>query len=119
MRPHIDVRAAGATAVRGTLSFAFFAGVPSSTAGADTTARVADVVPGPTRLNVVAGRRAMVAGLVSPAVAHRRIALEKRTARGWRTITRATTRAGGRFAASGACSSRSERRRAAGVRSGG
>jgi hypothetical protein len=56
---------------------------PVCTAGADTTARVADVVPGPTRLNVVAGRRAMVAGHVSPAVAHRRIALEKRTSVSW------------------------------------
>src|SRR5512132_444044 len=104
--PHMDVRAAGAIAALGALSFAGSLAVlpdaAQSTAATGNvtaeTARVTEIVPGHSRLNVVAGRRALVAGRVSPALAGRRVALRERRGRGWRTIARATTGAHGRFA---------------------
>jgi len=62
-----------------------------------TTAAVADITPGPTRLNVLAGRRARVSGRITPGVAGKHVSLQKRTGRHWTTVARATTRAGGVF----------------------
>ena len=50
------------------------------------------------RLNVRAGRVARVSGVLTPARAGRTVTLERRGARGWRTIDKARTTASGRFA---------------------
>jgi rare lipoprotein A (peptidoglycan hydrolase) len=68
---------------------------PGTTAEA---ARVADVAPGPSHLNVVAGHRATVTGAARPGIAGRRASLQRRAHGRWVTIDRATTRPGGRFA---------------------
>src|SRR4051794_37600525 len=57
-----------------------------------------DVAVARRRLNVVAGRRAMLAGRVVGAAAGRFMALERRSGARWHTIDRARTAAGGRFA---------------------
>src|SRR4051794_31039525 len=57
-----------------------------------------DVAIARQRLNVVAGRRAMVGGRVVGAAAGRSVALQRRSGAGWHTIDRARTAAGGRFA---------------------
>ena len=57
----------------------------------------ADIVPGRNRVNVLAGRRALVRGAVRPAVAGERVTLQRRAGHGWKTVARRTTRAGGRF----------------------
>ena len=57
-----------------------------------------DVAIARQRLNVVAGRRAMVAGRVVGAAAGRFVALQRRSGARWHTIDRARTAAGGRFA---------------------
>jgi rare lipoprotein A len=51
-----------------------------------------------TRLNVVSGRRALVAGRVAGASAGRAVALQRRAGAGWRTIDRDRTAADGGFA---------------------
>lgn len=60
------------------------------------TARVADVVYGPRRIDIVRGRHAVVAGRVPGAVAGQRVVLQ-RDGRRWRTIARTTTSRSGRF----------------------
>src|SRR3712207_2830594 len=50
------------------------------------------------RLNVRAGRTALVSGSLRPARAGRVVTLEKRTGRGWRTIDKARTSRTGRYA---------------------
>ena len=100
-RPKSVLRATGAIAALGALAFAPHIAHPPPAAHA----RTATGVPGPAqvavahaRLNVVAGRRAAVHGRIAPALAGRRVTLERRARRGWRTVDRARTRAGGRFA---------------------
>lgn len=56
-----------------------------------------DVVPRGRRLDVVAGRRAVVRGVIRPGLAGHAVALQRRTARGWGTVARARTRRGGAF----------------------
>jgi rare lipoprotein A len=60
-------------------------------------AATADVARVRLRTNVLAGRRASVRGVLRPAVAGHRVAVERQAGRGWRTLARATTTAGGRF----------------------
>ena len=50
------------------------------------------------RLNVRAGRTAVVAGTLRPARAGRVVTLERRAGRGWKTIDKARTTASGRYA---------------------
>ena len=110
MRPSIDVRARRAVPALGAICFAATTLIVSpSAARSDETedtaagtvvaqaARVADVTPGRSRLNVLAGRRAMVTGRAHPAIAGRAVALQRRASHRWVTVARATTRAGGLF----------------------
>ena len=99
MRPFIDMRAHRAVPVLGALCLtATTLTILPTTAHSDATAaRVADVQPGHSRLNVVAGRTASVTGRTSPAIAGRPVALQRRAGDEWVTIARATTRAGGVF----------------------
>jgi peptidoglycan lytic transglycosylase len=106
MRPHTSVRARGAIPALGVLCFATSLAVLPGTAQSDDTtgtstpasaARVADIVLGQSRLNVLSGARASLAGHLSPALAGRPVELQRRTDRGWRTIDWATTGAGGAF----------------------
>jgi rare lipoprotein A (peptidoglycan hydrolase) len=101
MRPKSVLRATGAIAALGALAFApqVAQRPPAAHARAEAApASVADVAVGRAKLNVVAGRRASVHGRIAPAVAGRRVALERRTGRGWRAVDGARTGAGGRFA---------------------
>jgi len=70
---------------------------PTAAPAQATAARVADITPGPSRLNVVAGRTATVTGRAHPAIPGRRVALQRRAVDRWVTVARATTRAGGVF----------------------
>lgn len=109
MRPSIDVRARGAVPALGAICLAtttliVLPTVARSDDSDDTpgtavaqAARVADVKPGHSRLNVIAGRRASVTGRTRPALAGRPVLLQRRAGHRWVTITRATTRAGGVF----------------------
>jgi hypothetical protein len=58
---------------------------------------VADIVTGANRVNVLAGRSALVRGTVRPGIAGQRVTLERRTGHGWQTLARRRTRAAGRF----------------------
>ncbi|MGZ6673808.1 MAG: septal ring lytic transglycosylase RlpA family protein, partial [Solirubrobacteraceae bacterium] len=62
------------------------------------SAIAADIAPGKSRLNVLAGGRASVRGRVLSGAGGRTALLQRRSGRGWSTIARATTRAGGAFA---------------------
>jgi rare lipoprotein A len=108
MRPFIDVRARRAVPALGAICFATTLIVLPSAAHSDETddtsgpafaqaARVADVTPGPSRLNVLAGRRASVTGRTRPAIAGRPVVLQRRGGQRWVTVARTTTRAGGVF----------------------
>ena len=99
MRPSIDVRARGAVPVLGAICLATttLMVLPTTDARSDSAARVAEVNPGHSRLNVIAGRRASVAGRTRPALAGQPVLLQRRGGHGWVTIARATTRAGGTF----------------------
>jgi len=70
---------------------------PTAAPAQATASRVADITPGHSRLNVVAGRTATVSGHADPAVPGRPVALERRADDQWVTVARATTRAGGVF----------------------
>jgi rare lipoprotein A len=106
MRPHLNLRARRALAALGALCFAMTLAVLPGTAQSDDTtgtttahaAVAADIRPGKSRLNVLAGRRASVNGAVATGAAGRRVLLQRRSGTRWATIDRATTRAGGRFA---------------------
>jgi rare lipoprotein A len=109
MRPTTTMRAPGATKALGVLCFATTLAVLPNTAQSDDTdgndggtsaqaARVADVTPGRSRLNVLAGARATVRGRTRPAIAGRPVLLQRAGGHGWATIDRATTREGGVFA---------------------
>jgi hypothetical protein len=49
------------------------------------------------RLDVLAGRRAIVSGVLAPGLAGRRVTLQVRGDRGWTTVARGRTASGGRF----------------------
>jgi rare lipoprotein A (peptidoglycan hydrolase) len=107
MRPTTSKRADSATKALGVLCFATSLAVLPSTAQSDDpdaptataqAARVADVTPERSRLNVVAGRRATVNGRTRPGLAGRRVLLQRRAGDRWHTIARATTGEGGGFA---------------------
>ena len=70
---------------------------PTAAPARAATTRVADIKPGPARLNVVAGRTATVAGRTDPPRPGRHVALQRRAGGRWVTVARATTRAGGVF----------------------
>jgi rare lipoprotein A len=104
MRPYLDLRARFATAALGALCFAISLAVLPGTAQSDTSpatgahaAVAADITPGKSRLDVLVGRRAAVKGRVNSGAAGRRALLQRRSGKGWRTIDRAITRAGGTF----------------------
>jgi rare lipoprotein A len=105
MRPFVEVRARRAMPALGAICFATATiALPTSARSDDApgaavaqTARVADVTPGRSRLNVVAGRRASVTGRTRPALAGRSVLLQRRSGQGWVTVARATTRATGAF----------------------
>jgi rare lipoprotein A len=104
-RPH-TVRAAVACAATGALTAIALlaAGGPSPhpavAHAADGSARpgAGDVAIARRRLNVVAGRRALVAGHVTGVANGSAVALQRRAGAGWRTIDRDRTAAGGAFA---------------------
>jgi rare lipoprotein A len=109
MRPTRTVRARDATRALGVLCFATTLAVLPNAAKSDDTdgtdggasaqaARVADVTPGRSRLNVLAGTRATVSGRTRPGVAGRPVLLQRADGHGWATIDRATTREDGAFA---------------------
>jgi peptidoglycan lytic transglycosylase len=98
MRPFIDVRARGAVPALGALCLATTTLIVlPAIARSDDAARVAEVNPGHSRLNVIAGRRANVTGRTGDAIAGRPIVLQRRAGQHWDTVARATTRAGGAF----------------------
>jgi rare lipoprotein A len=116
MRPQISLRARRAmTALAGLCLATPVAVVPATASSgpqetgsttATTTslspprtfaARVADVVPTHRRLNVIAGARALVSGHLLPAIAGRRVLVQRQTGRGWRTLARTVAGPGGRF----------------------
>ena len=109
MRPSIDVRARGAVPALGAICLAtttliVLPTVAQSDDSDDSpgtavaqAARVADVKPGHSRLNVIAGRRASVTGRTRPGIAGRPVLLQRQARHHWVTIARATSRAGGAF----------------------
>ena len=105
MRPHLNLSAHCAITALGAPCLAVSLAVLPDTAQSDDTpgtatahaAVAADIAPGKSRLNVLAGRRAAVNGRVRSGIAGRRALLQRRSGRGWATIDRATTRAGGAF----------------------
>ena len=99
MRPFIDARARRAVPALGALCLATttLTILPTAAQSDATAARVADVTPGHSRLNVVSGRIATVTGRTNPGVAGRPVALQRRAEHRWVTVARATTRAGGVF----------------------
>src|SRR3954462_409500 len=103
-RPH-TVRAAVACAATGALSAIALlaAGGPSHAAVARAALEGArpgtgEVAIGRRRLNVVAGRRALVSGRIAGAAAGRAVALQRRAGAGWRAIHPDRTAPGGAVA---------------------
>jgi hypothetical protein len=70
---------------------------PPAATSAAHVAVGADVVARRTRVNVLAGRRALVKGIVRPGVAGQPIALQRRAGHGWTTVARGATGATGAF----------------------
>lgn len=105
-RPQSILRAAGAVVVPGALAVAaaFAASAPAAhpavadAAAAGSRPAAGDVSIARQRLNVVAGRRALVAGTLAGAGSGRAVALQRRSGAGWDTIGRDTTAADGGFA---------------------
>jgi rare lipoprotein A len=102
MRPHLNLRACCAAAALGALCLATSLAALPATARSDDAADAraavaADIAPGKSRLNVLAGRRASVKGRVRSGAAGRSALLQRHSGHGWTTIDRATTRAGGAF----------------------
>lgn len=107
MRPRFTLPARRASTAAGllcamTMTLGVLAGTAqasetTSTAPIAAVARVASIVPGVRRLNVVAGRRALVTGRVRPGTAGRTVLLQRRAGHHWLTLVRATTGPGGRF----------------------
>jgi len=103
MRPHLNLRARHAATALGALCLAIATvALPGTARSDDTTtahsAITADIAPGKSRLNVLAGRRASVRGRVLSGAGGRAALLQRRSGHGWSTIARVTTRAGGAFA---------------------
>lgn len=103
MRPYLNLRARHAATALGALCLAITLVALPGTARSDGTpaghaAVAADIAPGKSRLDVLAGRRASVQGRVLSGAAGRPVLLQRRSGNGWSTIDRATTRAGGGFA---------------------
>jgi rare lipoprotein A len=103
MRPRLNLRARRAATALGALCLAVSLAALPGTARADGTgvaraAVAADIAPGKTRLDVLAGRQASVHGRVLSGAAGLAVVLQRHTGRRWSTIDRATTRAGGGFA---------------------
>jgi hypothetical protein len=104
-RPH-DVRAAGAAMATAALTAIALlatgapAAHPASARAATERARpgAGDVAIARRRLNVVAGRRALVAGRIAGAGPGSAVALQRRAGTRWHTIDRDRTAAGGAFA---------------------
>jgi rare lipoprotein A len=95
------MRAVAAAAAPGALSLGLLlgAGAPESRAAqAASAAGPGDVAIAHRRLNVVAGRRALVRGHVEAAGGGRQVALQRRSGTRWHTIDRARTTPGGAFA---------------------
>jgi rare lipoprotein A len=101
--------APGATKALGVLCFATtLAVLPNAAKSDDTngtdgdpsaqTARVSEVTPGHSQLDVLAGSRAIVTGRTEPGLVGRRVLLQRAGGDGWATIDRATTQAAGVFA---------------------
>jgi rare lipoprotein A len=104
-RPQSILRAAGAGVAPGAIAAAAaLAGAPAAhsapadAAPAPSRPGAGDVRIARRRLNVVSGRRALVAGRVAGAVAGRAVVLQRRAGAGWRTIDRDRTAADGAFA---------------------
>lgn len=104
MRPQTILRAGAAIApcvTTAATAAAFAAGPPATAhaaaARAGTRPTAGGVAIARRRLNVVSGRRALVAGRVAGSPAGRPVALQRRSGRGWRTIDRDRTAAGGAF----------------------
>ncbi|MEA2229638.1 MAG: rare lipoprotein, partial [Solirubrobacteraceae bacterium] len=100
MRPHATPRALGAGMALGALTLTSFVVDGGSSARAQAAAPdtpVADVAITGQRLNVVAGRRAVVRGHLAPAGAGRTVMLQRRSGDRWGTIDRATTTGDGAF----------------------
>ena len=105
MRPFIEVRARRAMPALGAICLATTTiALPTAARSDDApggavaqTARVADVSPGRSRLNVIAGRRATVTGRTRPAIAGRSVLLQRRSGHRWVTVARTTTSAAGAF----------------------
>ena len=70
---------------------------PPTASGAARIAVAADVVPRRRRLDVLAGRRAVLRGAIRPAAAGRRVVLQRRTRGGWATVARSRTGPAGGF----------------------
>jgi rare lipoprotein A len=104
-RPH-HVRAAAAGLATGALSaIALLAGggpaahlAPARAAVERAEPGTGDVAIARRRLNVVAGRRALVSGRIPAAAAGSAVALQRRAGTRWRTIDRDQAAAGGAFA---------------------
>jgi hypothetical protein len=105
-RPQSILRAVGAAVAPGALAVAaaFAASGPAAdpaaadAAAADPTPGAGDVTIARRRLDVVAGRRALVVGHVAGAGSGRAVALQRRSGAGWRTIRRDRTAGDGGFA---------------------
>jgi hypothetical protein len=100
MRPQSTLRALGAGMALGAISLTTFGAADATVARAQAAAPgapIADVAIAGQRLNVVAGRRAMVRGHVAPAGAGRPITLQRRSGTRWHTIDRARTAGDGAF----------------------
>jgi rare lipoprotein A len=105
MRPHLNLRALCAMTALGALCLAMsLVALPGAAQSADTTgtagahaAVAADITPGKSRLDVLAGRRAAVNGKVRSGAAGRPALLQRHSGHGWTTIDRDTTGAGGAF----------------------
>ena len=104
LRPHnIRRAAAGACLALGVLGLtaSLGAGAPPAQSAAGAAARSAAphrVAIAHRRLDVLAGRHALVTGRLAPARAGRAVALQRRGAAGWRTIDRDRVTADGAFA---------------------
>jgi hypothetical protein len=100
MRPHGTLRALGAGMALGAItltSFVVDGGSPARAQAAAPDAPVADVAITDQRLNVMAGRRAVVRGHIATAGAGQAVRLQRRSGGRWGTIDRATTAGDGAF----------------------
>jgi len=98
MRPQPNPRVVGAMMALAALTVITILSVAATaTSQIAHTASVADIQPRRSVLNVMAGRRASVAGTIAPGDAGRRVSLQKHRGSHWSTVPRAVTGAGGRF----------------------